>query len=152
MCNDIIGCLQGGYLERYNACMGLPPPAQDRDFVQPMLPRAHSDDEYIAAPEAARPPSVPPLPVNQVAKPHTSSPTTSGIVSPIRFPSTIESSGPAPPPQAFCPSCHQPLPAGASSCQQCSAFLHRVRHCDNCNHAIDSDDRFCGECGHGSHA
>ncbi len=61
--------------------------------------------------------------------------------SPVAAPSTPT----AAPAQARCPSCNQPVRAGAKFCDSCGASL--VRACAKCGATLRPDARFCDSCG-----
>ncbi len=52
---------------------------------------------------------------------------------------------PAPRAQTRCPSCNQPLRAGAKFCDNCGASL--VRACAKCGATLRPDAKFCDSCG-----
>jgi membrane protease subunit (stomatin/prohibitin family) len=46
-----------------------------------------------------------------------------------------------------CPSCSEPVAAGAKFCGSCGAAQPQTRHCTNCGTELAAGTKFCGECG-----
>lgn len=46
-----------------------------------------------------------------------------------------------------CPSCQEPVTAGAKFCASCGSAQPQSRHCTNCGAELSASSKFCGECG-----
>lgn len=46
-----------------------------------------------------------------------------------------------------CPNCNHPNPEGAQACEACYTPLPATTSCPNCGTSVQTDSRFCGQCG-----
>lgn len=46
-----------------------------------------------------------------------------------------------------CPNCTHPNPEGAQACEACYTPLPATTSCPNCGTSVQTDSRFCGQCG-----
>ncbi len=46
-----------------------------------------------------------------------------------------------------CPNCNHPNPEGAQACEACYTPLPATTSCPNCGAPVQTDGRFCGQCG-----
>lgn len=46
-----------------------------------------------------------------------------------------------------CPNCNHPNPEGAQACEACFTPLPATTNCPNCGTLVQTDSRFCGQCG-----
>lgn len=51
-----------------------------------------------------------------------------------------------------CPNCNHPNPEGAQACEACYTPLPATTTCPNCGTLVQTDAKFCGECGYNLHA
>ncbi len=51
-----------------------------------------------------------------------------------------------------CPNCNHPNPEGAQACEACYTPLPSTTTCPNCGTLVQTDAKFCGECGYNLHA
>jgi membrane protease subunit (stomatin/prohibitin family) len=73
-----------------------------------------------------------------------------GGPAPVPMPLTPQTEGGAGAPAAGthpCPSCSEPVAAGAKFCASCGAAQPQSRHCTNCGAELGVAAKFCGDCG-----
>lgn len=51
-----------------------------------------------------------------------------------------------------CPNCTHPNPEGAQACEDCYTPLPATTSCPNCGTSVQTDSRFCGQCGFDLHS
>ena len=51
-----------------------------------------------------------------------------------------------------CPNCNHPNPEGAQACEACYTPLPATASCPNCGTSVQTDSRFCGQCGFDLHS
>jgi predicted amidophosphoribosyltransferase len=49
--------------------------------------------------------------------------------------------------RASCPECEHPLETDAKFCPNCGAKLRAAAHCTECGAKLNPKAKFCGECG-----